>query len=333
MQKQIAKASARDNKGLSLGARLMLSPEFGVLVPILILCVVTSILKPNFLTWKYISSILTGSIFIGLAALGEAFVIMNGEVDLSVGTVGCFSGVMFGLAAQNGVGLIPCIVICLAVGIAMGFLNGLLVTKLKLTCWIATLATQYLCTGLAVTLCDGLPISISHLGASVFTRPKPLGLSWLFFVFILILLILDFIVRKTPFGHKLHSSGESRNAAELAGINVNKIKIAAFVLCGLMAATSGLFDVLQSACASSAYGTGREFRAIICCAVGSVSMQGGSGSMLGVGLGVILFHTLWYCLRILDVDTNLQLVLIGAILVLAVLIDIQRKRIEAKKMV
>lgn len=91
----------------------------------------------------------------------------------------------------------------------------------------------------------------------------------------------------------------------------------------------GIFDVLNAATANSAFGSGREFRAIICCSIGGLA--GGSGSILGVGLGVLLFHVLWYALRILKVDTNLQLVLIGLILVLAVLLDIQRKRYEAKQ--
>ena len=95
----------------------------------------------------------------------------------------------------------------------------------------------------------------------------------------------------------------------------------------------GLFDVLNSGASNAAFGNGREFRAIICCAIGGISMTGGAGSSFGVALGVLLFHTLWYCLRILDVNTNLQLVLIGLILVLSVIMDIQRKKIEARKLV
>ena len=117
------------------------------------------------------------------------------------------------------------------------------------------------------------------------------------------------------------------------GINVKRVKIIVFVLAGAFAAIGGIFDTLITATANSTTGIGREFRAIICVAIGGVSMTGGVGSAYGVGLGVLLFHTLWYCLRILDVDTNMQLVLIGFILILAVMMDIQRKRIEARKMV
>jgi ribose/xylose/arabinose/galactoside ABC-type transport system permease subunit len=304
------------------------------MIPILILIVVTSWINPNFLTWKYIASILTGLIFIGAASLAEGIVIMVGEIDLSVGMNGCFAGIMCGIAAANwGLGLIPCLLIGLAAGALIGFVNGVMVCKLRLTSWITTLATQFICQGLAVTISQGVPIPISSLGTSDFTRAKPLGLNWLFFIFIALIFVMDFLIRKTSFGYKMRAVGGNSDAARMAGINVDRVKIAVFVLAGALAAVGGLFDVFNNATANSNFGGGREFRAIICCAIGGVSMSGGSGSAYGIGLGVLLFHTLWYCLRILSVDTNLQLVLIGLILVLAVLMDIQRKRVEARKMV
>jgi len=330
--KQIKPALTENRMGW--GYRIFLTPEIGVLIPILIVAVVTSCINPNFLTWKYISSILTGLIFIGAAAIGEGFVIMVGEIDLSVGMNGCFAGIMCGIAAAEwGLGLIPCLLIGLGAGAFVGLINGLAVCKLGLTSWITTLATQFICQGLAVTISQGVPISISSLGTSGFTRAKPLGLSWLFFIFLALIIVADFIIRKTTFGYKLRAVGGNSDAARMAGINVHRVKIAVFVVAGLFAAIGGLFDVLNNATANSNFGGGREFRAIICCAIGGISMSGGSGSAFGIGLGVLLFHTLWYCLRILSIDTNLQLVLIGLILVLAVLIDIQRKRVEARKMV
>ena len=316
----------------SIGLKLLLTPEIGVLMPILVLVIVTAMLNKNFLTWRYISSILMGSIFIGAAALGEGLVIMVGEIDLSLGMNGSFAGIMCGVAAERlGLPLIPCLLMGLGAGALVGFVNGVCVAKLKLSSWITTLATQYICVGLAVTISQGIPLSIRSLGTSTFTRARPLGLSWLFFIFIGLIIVLDFMVRKTKLGYRLRAVGGNKEAAEMAGINVEWVKILVFVCAGTLAAVGGLFDVLNNATANSNFGGGREFRAIICCAIGGISMSGGSGSMYGVGLGVLLFHTLWYCLRILKVDTNLQLVLIGAILVLAVLLDLQRKQLEKKR--
>jgi ribose transport system permease protein len=322
------KSKSKKSVRTKLRAGLLMTSELGVVVLILILSIVTSLINKNFLTWRYISSILTGSIFIGAAALGEAIVIMSGEIDLSVGMNGCLAGIMCGVAASEwGLGLVPCILICLLSGAIIGAVNSFLVCNLGLSAWITTLATQFICQGLAVTISQGYPIPIK-LGTSAFTRAKPLGLSWLFFIFVGLIVILDIIIRRTPLGYKLRSVGGNKEASLMAGINVKKIKWIAFILAGMLAATGGLFDVLHNATASSAYGVGREFRAIISCAIGGISLGGGSGSILGVGLGVLLFHTLWYCLRILSIDTNLQLVLIGFILLIAVLLDIQRKRLE-----
>lgn len=312
--------------------QLLMTPEIGILIPIIIIMGVTASINNSLLTWRYFSTILTGSIFIGTAALAESLVIMVGEIDLSIGMSGCLAGVICGITCDSlGWPLIPCLLATIATGVLIGYLNGVMVTKFGLSSWITTLATQFICQGLAVTFSDGLTIPIESLGTKVFTRPKPLGLSWLFFVFILLIVLLDFVVRKTTFGYRLRAVGGNKEAAQMAGINVKRVKLLVFMLAGALAAVSGLFDVLTSQSASSTYGSGREFRAIICVAIGGVSMAGGEGSIYGVGLGVLLFHVLWNCLRLLKVDTNLQLVLIGAILVLAVLMDIQRKRMEAKR--
>lgn len=331
--KKDAEARLRGQSGSAL-SRFLLNPEVGVLIPIVILSIVTTSIKPSFFTWKYFSSILMGSIFIGAAAMGEAFAIMSGEIDLSVGMNGTFSGVMAAYACINwGFGVIPTLLVGLGTGALIGAINGFCVTKLKLSSWITTLATQFICTGLAVTVSDGYPMSISSLGTSGFTRARPLGLSWLFFIFIGLIVVCDIIIRKTKFGYRLRAVGGNQEFAQMSGINVKRVKIMVFIISGLFAAVGGLFDVLVNASASSTFGVGREFRAIISVAIGGISMAGGAGSMYGAGLGVLLFHTLWYALRILKIDTNLQLVLIGFILLLSVLLDIFRKRVEARRLI
>lgn len=324
--------TVNNRKPSALGriGNVLMIPEVGVLLPILILCVVTTILKPKFLTWKYFSGILMGCVFIGVEAIGQAFVQIAGCVDLSVGMCGCLSGIMMGTACGFwGWGLIPCLLVALATGALVGLINGLLSCKLKLDSWITTLATQFICRGLAVTISQGEPMSISALNTSNFNRARPLGLSWLFFIFLALLLVCDFVIRRSKYGYRLRAVGGNENAAIMGGINADRVKIIAFVLCGIFAAIGGIFDVINKSSANSTFGDGREFRTIICVAIGGISA--GSGSMLGVGFGIALFHVLWYALRILSVDTNLQLVLIGALLVLSVVLDIQRKKMEARR--
>lgn len=312
--------------------KLLLTPEIGILIPIVIICIVTSIIKPSFLTWQYLSTILAGCVFIGAASLGEAMCIMVGEIDLSVGFSGCLAGVMCGLAARDwGLPLFVCVLVCLGTGALVGLINGLCVCMLGLSSWIVTLATQFICQGISMTISQGEPISIANLGTMSFSTARPLGISWLFFVFIGLIIITDIVLRYTKYGYLLKAVGGNKNASVMAGINAKYVKIMAFVLAGLFASMGGLFDILNAQAASASFGSAREFRAIICCAIGGISMSGGAGSAFGIGLGVLLFHILWYCLRILGVDTNLQLVLIGFILILSVILDIQRRRLETKR--
>ncbi|MDR2408990.1 MAG: ABC transporter permease [Bacteroidales bacterium] len=321
-------------KSLNIGFQIFLIPEIGVLLPILILVIITTIINPNFLTRRYLSSILIGSVSIGAAALGEAFVIMSGEIDLSVGYIGCLAGIICGKAAMAwGWGPVPAILLGLFVGILVGFINGFISSKIGLSSWITTISTQFICQGVATTIAQGYQQSVSSFGLQSFTRVRPLGLTWIFFIFIILIIIMDCVLRKTPFGYKLRALGGNRNAAEMAGIDVKNVKIIAFILAGLFAAMGGLFDTLQNGGASDAFGAGREFRAITCCAIGGISMTGCSGSIFGVGLGVLLFHTIWYCLRILNLSPNAQMVLIGFILILAVIFDLQRKRIEDHRLI
>lgn len=323
----------REHK-LSIGARVFLKPEVGVLLPIVALVIFTSIMAPNFATWTYISTMLIACIYIGGSALGESLVIMSGEIDLSVGMSGSLAGIMCGyMATAFGLPAVLAIMAGLGTGALVGLVNGILTAKVGITSWISTLATQFICQGLAVTISQGEPMSLKSLGLSSFTRARPLGLTWLFFIFIALIFVLHIVVRRTRFGFNLRAVGGNKEAALLAGINVNRTKILVFVLAGVLAAVGGLFDAIQQQGASWVYGTGREFRAIICCAIGGISMSGGKGSIFSVALGVLLFHTLWYCLRILKVDTNIQLVLIGIILILSVVMDMARQRMEAKAMV
>ena len=328
------KKTSEIKKGTNKLTEIMLIPEVGILIPIFILCVVTSVLKPSFLTWKYLSAILCASVFVGVDTFGECLVIMSGEIDLSVGMCSTFAGVMMGTACVNwGWSTVPCIMAGVAAGALVGAINGFCVCRLNLSSWITTLATMYVCKGLAVTITKGIPLEISRLGLSDFARAKPLGLSWLFFIFLALIFVMDFIIRHTKFGYRVRAIGGNKEASIMAGIDVSRVKFIIFVLAGMFAGLSGVFDVINGGTANSTFGDGREFRCIICCAIGGVSMTGGSGSAFGMGLGVLMFHTLWYCLRVLCVNSSMQLVLIGIILVAAVVMDSVRNKIQMRRMV
>ena len=332
-------AAKRNNKTLVKFVRLILTPEIGMLIPIILICVLTNNANPVFLTWKFFSKILINSIPIGMMALGQALVTLTGDVDLSVGMNGCFAGIMMGVACDrwglysvcgsNALGLIVCMLIGLASGALIGAINGLLTSRFKLSSWITTLATQFICKGLVTTISQGITLDVKALGTKAFKDARPLSLSWLFFIFVLIILLLDIVVRRTSFGYKLRAVGGNPNAATMGGISVNKIRFLAFLLAGIFAALSGVFEVIQQQKAIPTSGEGREFRTIICVSIGGLSA--GYGSIWGCAVGILLYHVVIRAMEVLGWDKMLQLVLIGAILIVAVLMDIMRKKFEVKQ--
>ena len=332
-------AAKRNNKTLVKFVRLILTPEIGMLIPIILICVLTNNANPVFLTWKFFSKILINSIPIGMMALGQALVTLTGDVDLSVGMNGCFAGIMMGVACDrwglytvcgsNALGLIVCMLIGLASGALIGAINGLLTSRFKLSSWITTLATQFICKGLVTTISQGITLDVKALGTKAFKDARPLSLSWLFFIFVLIILLLDIVVRRTSLGYKLRAVGGNPNAATMGGISVNKIRFLAFLLAGIFAALSGVFEVIQQQKAIPTSGEGREFRTIICVSIGGLSA--GYGYIWGCAVGILLYHVVIRALEVLGWDKMLQLVLIGAILIIAVLMDIMRKKFEVKQ--
>ncbi len=328
---------------LGFGYRLFLSPEVGVLIPVVIMCVITTILNPAFIKWTNLSYIIETGMYVGFLALGESLIIMNGEIDLSLGAAGGMASVMVGVSSALW-GCPPWLaIVCgLCMGMLVGLVNGLISAKFGLTAWIVTLATQFICTGLAAFISDGKVMKLTNdafkdnyaaLGDFKNTKIPGLNFSMMFVIFVVIMIILDFVVRRTKFGYNLRAVGGNKDAALMAGINVSNIKLATFIIAGLFAGMYGCAFAIKQMATNLSQGSGGEFRAITCCAIGGITMSGGKGSIYGIGLGVLLFHVVNGALQSLGADNNVQLLMVGALLVFAVLINIVRQKIEARKMV
>ena len=335
----------------SLITKILLKPEVGILLPILIIVVISMIVQPNVAkNWDSIfSQILSGMAPIGFAALAEMLIIMMGEIDLSVGTNSTLACCFAGYCCVNwGFSFWAVVLVALAMGALVGLLNGILSAKIGLLSWITTLATQFLCQGIAATITNGIPQAIKYddFDYSWFASGNfldldlgfmNLKLSWWFLLILVATFILWFVIYRTKFGYKMRAVGGNKEAALLAGINVSNIKLIVFILAGVITVFGGLADTFKNASAKDTNGVGREFRAITSCAIGGIAMSGGAGSVWGVFLGIILFHVVQQLLQIagpaVGIDTNRQLILMGAILIIAVILDTVRAKIKAKQAV
>jgi len=310
---------------------LLMSPEVGILIPLVILCAVTTTGNPLFLTFDNFSVILIYATFMGVIAIGQGVVIMAGEIDLSVGLNAGLSGIIFGYCT---VFLqwhpVMCILAGLATGALIGFLNGYLVAKFGLVNFVTTLATMFLCWGLSVTISGGRAVLPFPQGYLHYTMAKPFGLSYSFFILVAIFIIMEIVVRYTTAGRRIKAVGGNKEAALMAGINIIKVKWSAYVISGTLAAIGGILSAISTNAAAPDFGPGLEFRTITACAVGGISFAGGSGSILGVGIGILFVNILNNCLQLLRVEANWQLVIIGFVLVISVILDNLKKDIQAR---
>ena len=307
----------------------LMSPEISILIPLIILCIYTGINKPAFLATKNLQIIVRYSAFIGVLALGQAFALMTGEIDLSIGTNSMFCSIVFTHLAIN-MGWAPWLSIAMGivVGTAVGYANAFFSFRLNISSWIVTLSMQYICKGIATVISKGLVIHSLEGGFVVFSKARPLGMTWMLWIAVALFIIAESVTRFTPVGRIVHAVGISNEASRIAGINVRRVKTLCMMFAGAMAGVCGVLQSISTLSGSPATGVGNEFPAIICCAIGGVSTNGGKGTLLGAMIGVLMYQTLKNCLQLLGLENNYQLVFTGVILVLAVCFDILKGKMQ-----
>ena len=310
---------------------VLLSPEVSIIVPLVVLCIYTGIRNPAFFALKNIQIILRYCAFVGALAIGQAFVLMTGEIDLSIGTNSTLTSVIFAYCAvEFGWNPLFAVLAGLLAGALIGALNGFLSLQYGLSSWITTLATQYGCIGFATVISRGKAIGTLASGYADFAAARPLGLTWMFWIVFAIYVIAAIICYFTVGGRKVLAVGISCEASRIAGINVKAVKWCCMIFAGVMAGVCGVLQTVNSQAGSPTTGVGNEFPAIICCAIGGISVSGGKRGILGVAFGVLMFQTLKNCLQSLKLDNNVQLVVTGIILLFAVSFDLIKRNMQKR---
>jgi ribose transport system permease protein len=305
--------------------KMMAYPEANVFIPLVVIILIVGLIKPVFFTASNITSILCSVGFLTVIAIGQTLVLISGEIDLSVGAVAGFSGIVMTWLMSMEVPTVVAIILGLAACACVGIINGILVARVRLNSFIVTIGMLYVAKGFGYVLTKGNPIfpipdSINNFGAA-----KPLGISWPFFIAIFLVLVFNFILRKTVFGRKLFAVGDNREVAILAGIHVEKVKIAAYVLSALLAGITGLFMAATIHAGDPTVGQGWELQSVAATAVGGISLAGGAGSMIGTLIGVCIMNVLNNALVLLSLPSQAQPVALGLVMIAAVAVDIFRR--------
>ncbi len=318
--------------------RFELRGNLSILMGLVVLCIFFSITADRFLTAGNLISMLLQVANIGIVAIGGMFVILTGGIDLSAGSMTALVGLlMAGFCVDNGFPVVVAILLGFAVGIGLGFLNGLSVTKLRLSPFIVTLAMQSMLRGLANvysmgTTIFGMPDSFNIVGGASLTIPgTPISIPLPVILLVMLFVIGHLVLSKTVFGHQVYAVGGNREAAYLAGINVKRVEMITYVIAAAMTSVAALVLTGRLAAALPTAAEGLEFSAISAIVIGGGSLSGGKGNMLGTFIGVLIIGVLNNGLSLLNISPFWSKFAQGLIIFIAVLIDaINQRRVQAK---
>jgi ribose/xylose/arabinose/galactoside ABC-type transport system permease subunit len=295
-----------------------------------------------FLTAGNLTNVLRQITYNAIVAIGQTFVIITAGIDLSVGSLIELTGVVMATFANavpldNGFGLVVAtLVVGLAVGCAAGAINALPVVKLNLPPFITTLAMMLMARGLAFKLAHGRPVPLNSnafdgIGTGFLFEglTKPLGLPGIPIVVVWMLVlvaIFSIVLTRTRFGRYVFAIGGNEEAARLAGVNVGLVKTLVYVISGGCAAVASLLLMAKFSSGSPNTGIGSELQSIAAVVVGGTSLMGGRGSVVNTFFGALLIGLLNNVMNLLDIESYTQDIVLGAVILLAVIVDELRKR-------
>ena len=310
--------------------RILAIPEVGIILPLVAFVVVFACLDHSFLSRNGVAAMLRAVAFIGLIAVGQTWLMVSGEIDLSVGSVAELCAVVASWTMKNaGWPVEAGLATGLATGALTGLINGFIAVRLGIPAFIATLGMLYIARGFNYLLCKGYPIYPIPERLSAFGKAEPFGVSWAFVILAAAVVIGDFCLRKTVFGRKVMATGGNAEVARIAGINTDAVKISCYVLIGMSAALAGMLLMAQLNVGQPEIGTGWELDVIASVVIGGVSLFGGVGTVAGTFLGLIIMQVVRSGLVVSGVNTHWQTVAVGVIMITAVGVDLLRRR--AKK--
>lgn len=294
--------------------------ELVVIVAIAMMTCIFTVLNPIYMTGRNFLSIMQQATINGILAVGMTYAIISGGIDLSIGCTFAIVIVTVGKLTVAGVNPVAAILLGVLLGAAMGMINGLLITKMRLQPFIATLGTMSVYRGIAYVVTGGWPVlNIPDSFRNLLNKRIAAlgGVNIYMFLFIAVAVIAGIVLAKTKFGNYIYAVGGNEEAAKLSGVNVDLVKIKAYAVTGICAAVAGMIQLASLGTGEPTAGSGYELDAIAAAAIGGTRMAGGKGTILGTVFGAILLAALKVGLIVLNVDTFWQYIVTGIIIIIA----------------
>ncbi|MGO4620739.1 ABC transporter permease [Ensifer sp. 2YAB10] len=298
----------------------------GILLSLVMLCVIFSFLNPRFMSVVNFMNILQQVAVVAIAAFGMTWVILLGEIDLSVGSIIAVAGMVGAQCFAFGLGFAPALVVTLLAGALMGMLNGVLTAKLLLPSFIVTVATMGIYRGMVSLPTNGAPAMIENSTWTAIGTESFLGLPIIIWVVAVFFLVNHILLSKTSFGRRAYLTGGNREAAVYSGIKVDRLKITIFMISGVMAAISGVLLSSRLFSAQTNAGMSYELDAIAAAVLGGTSLAGGVGTMVGTLIGALIIGVMNNGMNMLSVPYFYQLIVKGLVILIAVWLDVRAKQ-------
>lgn len=319
----LAETQASNVQGVPFWRKLLKMRETGLIVIILALFVVMSFASPYFLSWANMRAMSMAFAVDGILVIGMTILLISGGIDLSVGSVTAFAMVIAGWLFLNGINpwLASGIAIALCAGI--GAFQGFFVTKVGLHHFIVSLAVMVIARGACLLFTGGRPLGLFTLPPEFkFIGQGSIGpVPIVIIIFLVFVIAFDFLLRRTTMFRKVFYTGSNEKAAAYSGIRTKKVIFLTTTLCSTLCGIAGIIYMARFGSAQPTFGIGLELTVIAAAVIGGASLNGGSGSILGAILGVILLSLVSSSLALLDVSVYWQDIIRGSILLSAVTID------------
>ncbi|SHH93016.1 ABC transporter permease [Clostridium grantii] len=320
-------AKSKGLKNNEMLKSILKSDKLGLMIAlIIIVCVFNFLTGGKFFTGSNIINVLIASAIVGLVTIGESFLLISGQVDLSPGSVAAFSGVLVALFLSIGMNVWIAIILVIICGMLVGVFNSMLVTKFKFEPFIGTLATMSIFRGFAFILCGGKAIFITNPTLLKIGVGRILGIPIPVVIFFILFIVFALVSSKTRFGRSVYMIGGNANAARLAGINAFNVRTKLYMLTSAFAAIGGIILAARMSTGQPSASVGLEFDAVTAAVLGGIAMGGGIGSLSGALIGLFIMQGFNNGLMMLNVQSFWQTVAKGILLIAALSFDYYRNR-------
>lgn len=292
----------------------------GVLGALVVIMIASALLSDRFLSLENLLNVGEQIAIVGVLALGMTYVILTAGIDLSVGSIVALTAVVSAIMV-NGYGLLVGLVLALVVGASVGCVNGIGVVVGRIQPFIMTLATMAVASGTAFIISAGLPIAVRVPSLQNMGVGRVMGIPIPAIIFVLLAVTAAFVLTKTIFGRSIFAVGSNREAARLSGIPVGRVTFLVYVISGLFGAVGGVLYTAELGTGTPNAGTGIELDAIAATVIGGTSLFGGVGTISGTVIGAAILGVLANILNLMGVQTYVQDIVKGVIIVVAILLQ------------